>query len=243
MLGLFKKKVIFSEIISNGVDIHNHILPGIDDGAHNIEESLYLINGLVDLNIVHAIATPHIMSGYYENNLETIKEAAQLLDQHLNIANFTFDYSAEYMMDDQFNQHLYQKKLLTHNEQYVLVEMSYAYETPHFEQIIFEIQSAGYQPIIAHPERYNYWSINYDLQKLKNRNIHFQLNALALGEYYGSQINKKAMKWLEEGLYTFIGTDLHHSKHLNALKNLKIHSKLAPLVEQLWDNNRNLLLK
>lgn len=241
MLGIFKKKVKLSDTIIQGVDIHNHILPSIDDGAKDIEDSIKLINGLRDLNIVHAIATPHIMSGFFDNTPQTIKQASQKLSEQLVYTDFSFQHSAEYMMDDQFKELLQEKQLLTHGHQYILVEMSYAYETPQFEQLLFEAQSAGYHPIVAHPERYNYWDIDYDLERLKQKNISFQLNALSLGNYYGSRINKKALKWLKAGIYTFIGTDLHHDKHLNALKNLEISSKIVEEIQQLWENNRKLL--
>ncbi len=244
MLQIFRKKQYLSETIEDGLDIHCHILPSIDDGAEDVEQSLYLIEGLQSLNINQAIATPHIMSGYYENDWTSIHNASNVLRNYLiSRSAFTFKSSAEYMMDSSFEEELNEKRLLTHPNNFVLIEMSYAFENPEFEKLIFRMQSAGYSPIMAHPERYNYWPLDYDIKKLKDREVKFQLNALSLSNYYGSNIQKKALKWLREGVYTFIGTDIHHSKHLNALKELQIKPKDFDLVKQLWENNKKYLLK
>lgn len=242
MLQIFRKKQYLSETIDDGLDIHCHILPGIDDGSEDVKKSLILIKGMKSLNINQAIATPHIMTGYYENDRHSIHNASELLINELSDQlNFKIHSSAEYMMDAGFEDALNTKSLLTHPNNYVLVEMSYAFENPEFEKLIFRMQTAGYNPIMAHPERYNYWPIDYDIQKLINRGVKFQLNALSLSKYYGTHIQKKALKWLREDVYTFIGTDMHHTRHLEALKELKINAKDFERVKQLWVNNKKYL--
>lgn len=248
MLSFLTKKILFKETIQNGLDIHNHILPGIDDGAKNIDESLILIKGLQSLNIISSYATPHIMAGFYENNQESIWNSMQRLSQDSNYQDLNFPIypSAEYMLDDNFLKNIHKtnlKSLMLKQHNYILVEMSYAYESPRFEDVLFKMQTSGLNPIMAHPERYNYWNIDHDIESLRSRNIHFQLNALSLSDYYGSAVQKKAIRWLKKGYYSFIGTDLHHTKHLNALQNLQISKKIAPLVEELWNNNKKLLAK
>lgn len=240
MFNIFSKKYTLPDLIEDGLDIHSHILPAIDDGAKDIDNALFLIQGLKDLGITKSYATPHIMDGFFDNDNKIILDTYHSFTKHLESIGYNHEIypSAEYMLDDQFYELLKAKDLILKKHDFLLVEMSYAYETPQFEQILFEIQSNGINPIMAHPERYNYWSSDYDIEKLKDRGIHFQLNALALSEYYGSAIQRKALKWLEEGMYTFIGTDLHHKRHLDALKNLKISKKHAGLVRQLWENNK-----
>ncbi|HZH88413.1 MAG TPA: CpsB/CapC family capsule biosynthesis tyrosine phosphatase [Chitinophagaceae bacterium] len=242
MLQIFRKKQSFSDTIEEGLDIHCHILPGIDDGAQDVEKSILLINGLQSLNINQAIATPHIMRGYYENDWTSIHNASNALRNYLiSKSTFKFQSSAEYMLDENFEIELNEKSLLTHPNNYVLIEMSYAFENPELEKLIFRMQSAGYRPIMAHPERYNYWPIDYNIQKLINRGVKFQLNALSLSKYYGTHIQKKALKWLREDVYTFIGTDMHHTRHLEALKELKINAKDFERVKELWVNNKKYL--
>lgn len=238
MFQLFSKQEYFADHLEGFVDIHNHILPGIDDGAENVEESLKLIKAFEAFGVKDFICTPHIMSNYYDNTPETIGAAFEKLKIGLAENNFTsvkIDYAAEHMIDANFEQLLEDDKFLPLKKDYLLIEMSYLQPSINFEKAVGQILDRQYFPVFAHPERYVY--LHEDFKKYrhyKNMGIKFQLNALSLFGYYGKNIQKVAHKMLKENFFDFIGTDTHSMRHINALKAAKIKSKdlvyLRPLL-------------
>lgn len=211
-------------------DIHSHILPGIDDGAADIETSLKLVKGLYSLGIRKVIATPHIIGDLYRNTpfiinnaLATVKEATKKagIKMELHVA-------AEYMLDDYFIELLRSKStLLTLHKNIILTEISYSTAPDNLEQILAEILSEGYQPILAHPERYHYYHNNYKkYQQLKEMGFMLQVNILSLTGYYGKSVKKAAKYILENNLANLVGTDLHHHNHLAALTNVTNRKKI-----------------
>ena len=114
--------------------------------------------------------------------------------------------------------------------------MSYLNPPLNLHEILFNIQIAGYKPILAHPERYNFYHQNFkEYQKLKEAGCLFQLNLLSLSNYYGRHIHTIALKLLKENLYDFVGTDTHHQRHLDALEKItdkKILQRVAPLLQK-----------
>lgn len=204
-------------------DVHNHILPGIDDGAKTIDDSLMLIRGLKELGINRCIATPHIIAGVYDNDINSIKEASDKLSKALSSENIKFNlsYSAEYMIDDRFLNTLDNKQLCVLPNNYVLIEMSYFAESIMSMEVVYRLNSFGYSPILAHPERYNYYHNDFSQYRLiKDMGCYFQLNLLAISGYYGSQVKAVALRLIKEKMYDFVGTDIHHERHLNAIKRL-----------------------
>ncbi len=204
------------------MDIHSHILPGIDDGSPDVETSIALISGLMDLGIKRSVATPHIISDMYRNNADTINNALNILKNELVKRKIPFEVSAaaEYMMDAYFFELLQQKtKLLTIHENLVLTEFSYA-TLPHSpEQMAFTIITEGYIPILAHPERYPYYYNNYQMfNRLKDLGFLLQVNLLSLTGYYGKEAAKAAIYMLKNDLVTYVGTDLHHARHMDAFQ-------------------------
>jgi tyrosine-protein phosphatase YwqE len=202
-------------------DIHSHILPGIDDGSPDLETSINLIKGLIDLGITKSIATPHIISDLYRNTPETINAALNLIRNELKVQGINFEISAaaEYMMDTYFLELLQNKaSLLTISENIILTEFSYASMPDEPSKISFEIQIAGYKPILAHPERYPYYYKNYKMyNKLSDLGFLLQVNLLSLTGYYGKEAAKAAKYMLDNNLVAYLGTDLHHDRHLAAL--------------------------
>lgn len=199
------------------VDIHNHVLPGIDDGATDVQTSLQLINELHNLGFQKVIATPHILADLYPNSPLTIREAFETT----GITASSLGYAAEYMLDDQFEQKIAEGKLLTMGDKYILIEMSYLAETRNVWEIIFQLGIHGYKPILAHPERYNYYHTQFDIYKrFKNTGCLLQLNLLSVTGYYGPGVKKVAEKLLKEGLVDLAATDLHHERHLGALQKM-----------------------
>ena len=245
-MGLFTKKINLVDLLNGFNDIHNHLLPGIDDGAQNIEEAIQLVKMYKDIGITNFYATPHTMSDSYPNTKKTILNALNTLQSALEkegiAQNFTITAASEYMLDYEFEELLKKDDLLTLKDNHVLIEMSYLHAFDRFNEVVYDLQLKGYQPILAHPERYLYYIDDKTIfTQIKNRGVKLQLNALSLSDYYGSKIKDKALKLLKEGMYDFIGLDTHKTKHLVFLEKVKIAKKYQPMIEQLIANNKTLV--
>jgi protein-tyrosine phosphatase len=208
--------------LSLTTDMHSHILPGIDDGARDIAGSLELLNGMYDLGIRKVVATPHIIADLYRNDAATINTALDKVKEAVAIAGLEMEISAaaEYMLDDYFVSLLRSgSPLLKLHDNIILTEQSYASPNDNLQEIAFEIMTNGYLPIMAHPERYFYYHNQYDAyDRLKDLGFLFQVNLLSLTGYYGKPVAKVAKFLFEEGMVDFVGTDMHHTKHLSTLK-------------------------
>lgn len=220
-----KKNLPLTELLPIVTDMHSHILPGIDDGAPDIETSLELIKGIYALGIRKTIATPHIISDIYRNTPATINQAlasVQVACAKENIA-IEITAAAEYMLDDYFLHLLRQpERLLTIHKNYILTEQSFATPTENLHQIAFEVVTMGYKPIMAHPERYHFYHQSYDAyHKLKDMGFLLQVNLLSLSGYYGKPVCKAAKYLLTNNLADLVGSDMHHERHLEALQDLK----------------------
>jgi tyrosine-protein phosphatase YwqE len=206
------------------------LIPGVDDGAKDLEDSIELIKGLKDLGFKKIITTPHIYSDYYPNTSNRLLAGLDTLRQGLKAANIDIEVScaAEYFMDEIFEKHLNENDILTVYDNYVLVEMSFFSESIRLEEYLFKMQIKGYQPILAHPERYTYYAKNFErFQNLKDRGCKLQLNLLSLTEHYGKEVKDLAIQLLDANLYDFVGTDTHNVEHLEKLKTLIPTNKKA----------------
>lgn len=240
MLQIFSKKQFLKDLLEDFVDIHNHILPGIDDGAKTVQESLELIKNLHELGIKQCIATPHIMQDFYPNTEDSIGNAYELVMGNLNmhlIQNITINPAAEYMLDTYFEHLLNDGQLFTLKDNYVLVELSYFQPPINLETLIFNITLKGYVPILAHPERYHYYHNNlkyYD--RLKQLGCLFQLNLLSLSEHYGKSVQNTGKYLLNENRIDFAGTDVHNSYQIEQLSNLVLSKKIKNMMVQVIQN-------
>lgn len=239
MFGLFSKsskkggeKFDFSVIKT---DMHSHILPGIDDGSDGIQTSLELIGGLKELGYQKLIATPHIMWDMYRNTPEIIKRQLELVRNAVKQAGIDIEINAaaEYFLDEHVEDLLRKKEpLLTISENKVLTEFSMAFPSLNIKDILFEMQMQGYQPIIAHPERYVYLQRNKEFyDELRDIGCLFQLNILSLGGGYGKSVGELAQYLLKNNFYSLLGTDMHHSGHLEDLGNPRLAAILAKQVD------------
>jgi tyrosine-protein phosphatase YwqE len=202
-------------------DLHAHLLPGIDDGAPDLDTSMALIKALVELGFKELIATPHVMSGLYPNTRDTIlskrDEVLQAIDKE-GIVLENFDAAAEYFIDETFAALLQKKPLLTLPGNRVLVEMSFHSPYPAFHQMVFDLQMKGYTPVLAHPERYPYFKNVEDYQRLREMGCQLQVNLLSLSGYYGRPIQVAAKKLADNQLIDFLATDMHHARHAENLR-------------------------
>ena len=226
MFNFLKRKIDLplTEVLPIITDIHSHILPGIDDGAPDIATSLQLVKGIYSLGIRKTVATPHVISDLYRNTPATINAALAELQLACAAEGIDMEISAaaEYMIDDYFLTLLREpERLLTIHKNYILTEQSFASQTDNLHQIAFETITAGYRPIMAHPERYHFYHQNYDAyRRLKDMGFLLQLNLLSLVGYYGKPVAKAAKYLISNGLVDLVGTDMHHERHLEVLQDL-----------------------
>lgn len=202
-------------------DMHSHLLPGIDDGAPDLETSIQLIKSLKEMGYTKLITTPHTMEGLYDNTREIIlaglKEVKEELErQEIDIQ---LEAASEYFMDPHMAKLIADDEILSFGTgKYVLIEMSFAAPSRNYESIIFDLITRGYKPVLAHPERYTYWHRKPELyEQVVQAGCLLQVNLLSLTGYYGREIKKSGIGFLEKGMVSFLGTDLHHQKHHHSL--------------------------
>lgn len=228
-----KKKEEIPDLSWLQTDMHSHLLPGIDDGAPDIATSLELIRGLQSLGYKKLITTPHIFWELYPNTPAIIAESLASLRVALQTEgiNIEIHAAAEYFIDEHFEAELINKSsLLPIIENKVLVEFSMISAPMDLQQVLFQMQIQSYQPIIAHPERYVYLNHRKDLfNELKEGGCLFQLNLLSLTGYYGKAVQELAEYLCKKEYYDFAGTDMHHDRHLQALRRLSSSSLYSRL--------------
>jgi protein-tyrosine phosphatase len=242
MLSFFKlrKKTITSLFPTNFVDIHSHLIPGIDDGSKNLEETVSLLKQMQGFGMHNFITTPHVMGSVWRNSSKFILDKQKELKDHLNhigMTDITIRVAAEYMLDGNFLKLLEKKDLLVLQDNKILVEMSYINAPINLYDILFKIQVEGYLPILAHPERYFFYHKNFEeYVKLKKAGCLFQLNLLSLTNYYGKDVQRTAIQLLEESLIDFVGTDMHRKQHLDYLEKIN-DRKILQLITPILENN------
>jgi len=218
------------------VDIHSHLIPGIDDGSKSMEESVELVKTFHSLGFKKLITTPHTMSHRYPNTSEIILNGlrelqAELKRQEIDII---IEAASEYYLDGHFLELLQQKELLTFGDNYLLFEMSYVQKPVNLEGIVKKMKALGYKPVLAHPERYMFMHHDFALyERLKKQGVLFQVNLNSFDGYYSKAVQKVAFKLLEKGYIDFIGSDAHKKNHLEHFsKNLS-----SSTVEKIFKHN------
>lgn len=248
MFGLFKKKSAPQSLPLPGdwsfigTDIHSHFIPGIDDGPAVLEDSLALLTQMAAGGFTRVVTTPHVSADYFPNTRDTILAGCDRLKTAMQQADIALqlDVAAEYMIDEQFLELLKKKEpLLSFGDRYVLVEMGFVQSSPMLQEALFELQARDYRPVLAHPERYNYYhhAPVEAAEKLKEQGCLLQLNTIALSGYYGQNVNKIANKMLNGGFYSFVGSDIHHAKHLRAFNTILKNDLLIKLMQAPLLNN------
>lgn len=235
MFSFFQKKNYLVDNFHGLVDIHNHILPGIDDGAKTVEDSIELIREFQQFGVNNFVCTPHIMHNYYDNTEQTIKNSFSLLQAELvkqQVDNVSIDFSAEHMIDDNFEEILANDAVLPLKKYHLLVEMSFLQRPLNFDRAIQNVASAGYFPILAHPERYLFLHSKFGkYEKFRKQGILFQANILSFGGYYGTEVKRVVHKLLDNQMIDFIGSDVHRMEHLKYLKEITLPSKVLAKLE------------
>lgn len=188
------------------------------------------------------LLTPHFMKDYPDNNrANIIKEFEAFKAEAAEACNIELRLAAEYMLDARFMDHFEQGFLtLDQGGNHVLCETSYMMYEPGITEMIYEIMCADYQPVVAHPERYEYANKD-NYFRWKDKRYKFQLNLLSLGGAYGSAAVAKAYYLLKEGLYDYVGSDMHNlSNYERFLPEIRLDKKNMAALEQLLENNKKL---
>lgn len=208
-----------SGLFAGATDWHCHLLPGVDDGVQELQESLDILQRMEDLGFRELWLTPHIMedmpnatvdlSGVYKRLQMAHQDRGGTLRLHLG---------AEYMLDTLFEERLAAGDLLPLGPQgrQILVETRCFYPPLDLSGILHRILTRGYVPVLAHPERYVYLGPK-DYKALKDLGLHFQLNLGSLVGVYGSEVRRRARHLLTQGFYDRWGTDLHAAGYLERL--------------------------
>lgn len=233
---LFKKSapsepIDFSVI---GVDMHSHFIPGIDDGAKTMRESVEMITTMAELGYRKVITTPHIMGDFYKNTPEIILTGLEQVRREVKAAGVEIEIEAasEYYFDYELESKLEKERLLTFGNNYLLFEVSYMNAPDNLDGLIFRMQTGSYTPVLAHPERYPYWFRDLkNFEKLKDKGVLFQLNLNSLTGHYSPATQKIAEQMIDKGWYEFVGTDCHHSGHLELLKKVRYSPALRKLID------------
>lgn len=237
MLGLFKKKETGPVDLSGlKADMHNHLIPGIDDGATDLESSIVLIREMYGLGYRKFVATPHVHWELYRNTHEMIENGAAKVRERLAQTDLKVEFrgAAEYFLDEHVDELLESNTpLLTIYKNMVLVEFSFIRQPMDLKDKLFQLQIKGYQPIIAHPERYLYFGANKTIyDELHDMDCIMQLNLLSLCGYYGKKQEELAQYLIKKKYVSLLGSDLHNMRHINILRN---STTISATVNRLLD--------
>lgn len=204
------------------VDMHSHLIPGIDDGSKSMDETIAMLAKFESLGYQKLITTPHIMSDYYRNTPEIILSG---LDDVRNTASklnlkIQIDAAAEYYFDETLLERLKNKeKLLTFGDNYVLFEFSFHTEPNQIDKLFFELLTNGYKPVLAHFERYAFlFGALNKAKEWREKGVNLQMNFNSLGGHYGPEVQKQAEALVDNKLVDFVATDCHRMDHLLILQ-------------------------
>ncbi len=237
MFGFGRKFLVGSGLLDGWVDLHSHVLWGVDDGARGENHAREILLELQDMGVARHFATPHIMGQVHRNDEVALRAAFDermaplALELELDIS-----LAAEYMLDNSFLAKLQAKhELLTLDDHRVLVELPMADTGFAWDEIFSKIEDAGYRAVLAHPERYSHLKLS-DMMLLKERGVELQLNILSLSEFYGHRVQGKAFEMLAAALYDFVGSDAHDARmaeHVNVIDLTRSERKhFAALMER-----------
>ena len=239
IVGLFsffkKQDVLPFDLSLIGVDMHSHLIPGIDDGSNSMDETIAMLAKFEHLGYRKVITTPHIMSEVYNNTSEIILKGLDevRVEAKKHGLKIEIDAAAEYYFDDYLVDLVKKREVLTFGDQYVLVEFSFHTPPVYDDILFFEMQMARYKPVLAHFERYPYFHGSTEKAKeYRDKGAQIQVNINSLTGNYGPEVRKQAEKLIDQNLVDFIGSDCHRMQHLVTMEanlTLPYISKLSSL--------------
>ena len=231
-----KQTLAESGLLRGFTDCHCHLLPGVDDGVQTMDEALRILAEYERLGIREVWLTPHIMEDMPNTTARLRERFAEL--QAAYAGSITLHLASENMLDNLFVERLEKGDLLPigNDKNCLLVETSFFNPSMGLYDILFRIQTKGYHPVLAHPERYVYMD-NAHYARLKDMGIRFQLNLFSLAGLYGDGVRKKAEKLLCGGMYDLAGTDTHQDIVFNRM--ISAQTFTSKLLMRLTDSGLN----
>jgi protein-tyrosine phosphatase len=216
-------------------DVHSHFIPGIDDGAPHLEAVVELVRAMHELGYSKLVTTPHVMADGFRNTPEIILAGLEKVRRELETQQIPvrIDAAAEYYLDHELERLVQERQVLTFGgeRQFLLFELPFISEPAILFNTVFSMQTQGYRPVLAHPERYGFWYADTTrMEQLKDRGVLFQLNTVALMGAYGPAARKAAERMIDRGWYELIGSDCHGMDHVRALQTALTEPYLHKLV-------------
>jgi tyrosine-protein phosphatase YwqE len=224
-------------------DVHSHILPGVDHGSQSLEQSLEMLRAEAEMGVKRVILTSHVTAITFENTRETLTDAFLKLkdavtDEGLDMELFL---SAEYRMDEYFDKEYAADHLIPMPGNHILLENSFQQELMNLDDLMFDLQVKGFRTILAHPERYPYYSRRHKrYEQLHNAGARFQVNILSFTGYFGEEARDSALWLAKNGYIDYLGSDMHNVKHAHIIMhylNSKEWKKLSRDLEQTVKND------
>ena len=231
-----KISVIDSGLLEGFCDYHCHLLPGVDDGVKEMDETLHVLQMWETIGMKEAWLTPHIMEDI-PNETNSLKNDFEKVKAQYTGALRLY-LAAENMMDNLFLQRLEQHDLLLMGKgrRHLLVETSYYNPPMDMQKTIESIKENSYIPVLAHPERYQYMDMRH-YKEWKDKGVLMQLNVPSLVGAYGPEVQWKAERLLDKGMYDYCGTDTHSMRFVEYFLSSKISKKTVKKVQQIVDKN------
>jgi protein-tyrosine phosphatase len=196
------------------IDLHSHLLPGIDDGSKDLAMSLAMARMASSDGISTIACTPHILPGVYNNNGPAIRSAVAQLSERIAEAGIPISLvtGADVHIAPDLDVRLRDGRALTlNNSRYLLLEPPHHVLPPRLEDLIFGLQAAGYIPILTHPERLSWVEGHYDLiGRLVSSSVLMQITAGSVMGRFGRRPRYWAERMLDEGLCHLLATDAHN---------------------------------
>lgn len=218
-------------------DVHCHIMPGVDHGAQTIDQALELLEAEKKMGINRVFLTSHVTAGTFENTPQTLTEAFNIFSKAVEEAGLGMELhvSAEYRIDEYWETQWKAGAILPLPGNYILMENSFQQELLQLDDLMFELMVKGYNPILAHPERYSYYAHRHHrYEKMHNAGVKFQLNILSLAGYFGPVARGNAEWLIKNNMVDMLGTDMHHIEHAHIIQEYlksKDWKKLSSVLE------------
>jgi len=233
-------------------DIHSHLLNDLDDGACSLNDSVELLKKMAQLGFKDVLLTPHYIwsSQYAANNESKLKKFNALKSEinRLNV-NIRIHLGNEIFIAENIVDLINAKEVASLNgTKYVLIELPLYNENKNFEDLLLDVKYAGFIPVVAHPERYDYFNDFSRIQNMHDEGIMFQANYGSIIGLYGKEVKKRVKKLFKLKLIDFLGTDIHKpNSDLIILNFKKMQKKIIKLTGEKYYqkivDNCNTLIK
>lgn len=246
MFNIFRKKKEEAQLFYC-TDVHCHILPGVDHGAQTVEDALEMLRAEREMGITRVVLTSHVTAETFENTPETLRPAFEKLQQAVaetDDLDMELYLSAEYRMDEFWDKQYKLGNQIAMPGGHILLENSFQQELLSLDELIFDLKTKGYKPILAHPERYSYYARRKDrLEQLHNMGVKFQINLLSLAGYFGHSCHDTAIWLAKQGYIDMLGSDMHGMDHARVIKKYIASSEWRKLVPTIVPHIQNDLVR